>query len=96
MKLVFAPTVRLELLQIGETIEADSPSRAASFIRELEEKAHSIALNPRIYRLRPELAHGIRLATYASYIILFRLSDTDVEILHIVHGARDLKRLFED
>jgi toxin ParE1/3/4 len=96
MQLVFAPAVRLELLQIGETIEADSPSRAASFVRELEEKARSIALNPKIYRLRPDLAHGIRLATYSSYIVLFRLSDTHVEVLHIVHGARDLKRLFED
>lgn len=96
MQLVFAPAVRLELLQIGETIEADSPSRAASFVRELEEKARSIALNPRIYRLRPDVARDIRLATHASYIILFRLSDTSVEILHIVHGARDLKRLFED
>jgi toxin ParE1/3/4 len=96
MQLVFAPAVRLELLQIGEAIEADSPSRAASFIRELEEKARSIALSPKIYRLRPDLAQGIRLATYASYIILFRLSDMHVEILHIVHGARDLKRLFED
>jgi toxin ParE1/3/4 len=96
MQLVFAPAVRLELLQIGETIEADSPSRAASFVFELEEKARSIALNPRIYRLRPDVAQGIRLATYASYIILFRLGDTTVEILHIVHGARDLKRLFED
>ena len=96
MQLIFAPAVRLELLQIGETIEADSPSRAASFVRELEDKAHRIALNPKIYRLRPDVVPGIRLATYASYIILFRLSDMRLEILHIVHGARDLKRLFAE
>ena len=95
MQLIFAPAVRLELLQIGEAIEADSPSRAASFVRELEDKARSIALNPKIYRLRHDVAPGIRLATYASYIILFRLSASKIEILHIVHGARDLKRLFE-
>jgi toxin ParE1/3/4 len=96
MHLTFAPAVRLELLQIGETIEADSPARAATFVRELEEKARNIALNPKIYRVRSDLAPGIRLATYSSYVILFRHSGTNVEILHIVHGARDLRRLFED
>ena len=96
MHLSFAPAVRLELLEIGATIEADSPSRAASFVRELEEKARSIAMNPKIYRLRPDLAPGIRLATYSSYVVLFRIEADRVEILHIVHGARDLKRLFED
>lgn len=51
-------------------------------------------LVPRLQR--PDLAHGIRLATYASHIILFRIETHRVEILHIVHGARDLKRLFEE
>jgi len=92
----FAPVVRLELLEIGETIEAESPERAATFVRELEARARNVALHPRIYRSRPDIAPGIRLVAHGNYVILFRLRNDDVEILHIVHGARDLKRLFEE
>ena len=95
-KLFFAPVVRFELLEIGETIEVESPMRAASFVRELEERARGIALHPKIYRERPEVASGVRLAAHGNYVVLFRLRDDEIEILHIVHGARDLKRLFEE
>jgi toxin ParE1/3/4 len=95
MRLAFAPEVRFELIAIGELIRADSPQRAISFVVELERKAYSIARRPRIYRLRPEIAPDVRLATHGSYVILFRIETDLVRVLHIVHGARDLTQLFE-
>lgn len=95
MRLVFARTVRGELIEIGDAIRSDSPQRAISFVLELEDKAYRIAQQPRLYRVRPDIGPDIRLATHGKYVILFRADDETVEILHIVHGARDLRHLFD-
>ena len=95
MRLIFAPSVRAELIDIGDAIREDNPSRAESFVLELEEKARSITRFPRIYRMRPDIAPDIRLAAHGKYVILFRIAGDEIRVLHIVHGARDLKRLFE-
>ncbi len=40
---------------------------------------------------------GIRRRTYGNYLIFYRVSGTAVEVLHILHGARDVERiLFPD
>ena len=95
-RVIVAPVVRRELIEIGAFIEADSPNRAASFIMELEEKTRSLVHFPRKYRLREDIAPGIRLATHGRYAILFRyrVDDDAVDVLHIVDGTRDLRRLF--
>lgn len=51
---------------------------------------------PSSYPQRPHFGAGIRISLHRSYITLFRIEADRVEILHIVHGARDLKRLFDD
>ena len=95
MRLIFAPAVRGELIDIGDAIRADNPSRAESFVLELEAKAHAIVRFPRVYRLRPDIAPDVRLAAHGKHVILFRIAGDEIRVLHIVHGARDLKRLFE-
>ncbi len=36
------------------------------------------------------------MAVHRAYLILFRVEAERVEIVRVVHGARDLKRIFED
>jgi len=46
------------------------------------------------YPRRPAYGKGIRVAFLSAYVILFHILTDTVEVLHIVHGARDLNRLF--
>lgn len=37
---------------------------------------------------------GLRHTTVENYVVLYRISQPDIEILRVVHGARDLPSLF--
>jgi len=92
---IYSPQAEAELVEIGGYIAQDSERQAEEFVVHLRDKANAIAHAPRIYRLRPDLGPGLRSAAVGDYVILFRTKTDGIEILHIVHGARDLKRLFE-
>lgn len=46
-------------------------------------------------RPAPEWGDGVRIAVHGYYLIVYRVRDEGVQILRIVHGARDLDALFE-
>jgi toxin ParE1/3/4 len=86
---VTAPAER-DLADIGDYIALDNPSRAASFIDEIEARFTEIARRPSLYRLRDDVMAGIRAAPYGRYLIYFRHeSDGEVVFLRVLHGARD-------
>ena len=95
-KVSYSPQAEAELVEIGGYIAQDSERHAEEFVARLRDRAQSIARAPRIYRQREDLGSGLRSAAISDYVILFRIAAEGIEILHIVHGARDLNRLFED
>jgi toxin ParE1/3/4 len=96
MRVIYSAAAQEDLVEIGGYIALDSERQAESFVASLQTKASQIAKAPRIYRARDDLSPGLRSAAFGSYLLLFREVSAGIEILHIVHGARDLKRLFEE
>lgn len=47
-----------------------------------------------IGRPRPDLGEGLRSQPQDSYIIFFRYADDRLEVVTILHGARDIDALF--
>ena len=45
---------------------------------------------------RPQWGEGIRIAIHGKYVIVYRVRDETVQVLRVVHGARDLDALFAD
>jgi len=95
-KVIYAPEAEFELVEIGGYIALDSERNAEAFVAKLREKAAKVALNPRIYRTRDDLLPGLRSAAFGNYLILFRIVEGGIEVARIIHGARDLPRLFEN
>jgi toxin ParE1/3/4 len=62
----------------------------------MEEKFGLLSEFPGLGPSREELGHGVRSFPVGSYVIFYRaLSEGDgIALLRIVHGARDLRRLF--
>ena len=79
---------------IAEFIRRDNPERAESFIGELVEKIETIAERPLSFPARPEIGEHLRSAVHGNYLIIFRLTNDEVIIQRVVHGARDLEGLF--
>jgi toxin ParE1/3/4 len=85
-----------DLVEIGTFIAKDSPANAARFIIAIEEHCHILATHPLIGRARNELLSGIRSISYGYYTILYCVLEDTVEVLRIIHSARDVKRVIEN
>jgi toxin ParE1/3/4 len=88
-----SPQAKSELEAIGDYIAEDSPANAERFIDRLTEKFFALGRNPRIGRARPELRSDLRSFPYGAYLILYRIIDGGVEIVRVVHAARNLDDL---
>lgn len=61
---------------------------------ELLERALALATFPAAYPLLEAFAHrGIRRCAVGKYLILYRIVAPDIEVLHFIHGARDVAAL---
>jgi toxin ParE1/3/4 len=84
-----------DLDTIADYIAQDNPTRAVSFIREIREQILAVGQNPLLYRLRPEIGEGARMAMVGRYVILFRVIGEVARIERVVYGGRDLLALFQ-
>ncbi len=95
MQITVKPEAEQDLRDIGRYIARDNPGGAISYIRVLRQQIAKIADHPRSYPVRDDLGDGLRKAVYGKYLILFVITDNDViEILRVLHGARDLGEVF--
>lgn len=94
-RLRFAPAAHADLLAIGLYIAEDDPTRAESFVTELENKARMAAERPRSFSARDDVSPGLRAVLHGRYLIFFREYDDEVRIVRVLHGARDLKQIFD-
>ncbi|MBT0731150.1 type II toxin-antitoxin system RelE/ParE family toxin [Rosenbergiella nectarea] len=96
MRLGISPQAEQDIEAIGDYIAQDNPVRALSFTEELYQQCLLIAESPVIYRERPELGQSIRSCAYGRYLNVFSVLDTEVRIERLLHGSRDIIRLFTE
>ena len=83
-----------DLEAIGDWIARDSPSRAITFVAELHDACMTLARLPEGCALVPRYeSAGIRRRVYGNYLIFYRVNVSTVEVLHILHGARDYEQI---
>ena len=95
-RLIILPAARADLIEIGDFIAVDNPERAVSFITEIEAKMVAAAKRPGSFPARDALHVGLRSARHGRYLIFFMEAENEVRIVRVLHGARDLPRLFEE
>lgn len=94
MKIIFAREAIEDLVAVGEYIAASNPKGAASVIAELEEKSLDLARTPYAFeRLHHGADREIRRRRSGNYLIFYEIGKDRIEILHILHGARDYERI---
>jgi toxin ParE1/3/4 len=94
---VFAASAYADLVAIARAIALDNPARALSFVAELEDRCLSLGHMPDAFPLVPGWEEqGIRRRLYRSYLIFYRLRAHQVEIIHVLHGARHYEDILGD
>ena len=79
-----------DLDDIADFIAEDSPRRALSFTAGLRRACQELATYPLRF---PKLQHpgnqDIRRCVHGAYSIFYRIREESIEVLRILHGARD-------
>jgi toxin ParE1/3/4 len=94
MKIIYSTAALADLSNVGGWIAQDNPVRAHSFVDELMKACEGLATMP----LRFQLVAGheesaVRRRPYGSYSIFYSGGDNAVEIIRVLHGARDYERI---
>jgi plasmid stabilization system protein ParE len=92
MKLVFTDEAKIDLVEIGRWIARHNPARAPSFVDEIIARCIKLAGIPHAYPLIPR--HGnSSLRRVGQYVVVYRITTDAVEIVHVLHGARDVESI---
>lgn len=90
-----AATEDLEQIFLFVGREQRSPSAAARVIRRIVENADIYASQPFLGPARPELGESIRACYIHRYVIFYRPVSAGIEVLRVIHGSRDVFRVFQ-
>ena len=93
-KLRIGPRASSDLIEIWSYIADDSVANADAFIDKLYETIQAVARQPGSGRHREGLAPGIQSFPFGRYIIFYRAVTGAIEIVRVLHGARDIENIF--
>jgi toxin ParE1/3/4 len=75
--------------------ESGVPEIAQHLIETITERFDTLSTHPRMGRARNDLRRGLRGHPVGNYLIFYRIVGTNVLILRILHGRRDLRALLD-
>lgn len=93
---VFSPRARSDFDEILDHIGKTDPDSALDFVTRLQLMCDRLAQMPEMGRKRDDLLPDIRGFPVERYIIFYRVLGTGVEIVRVLHGARDIESIFSD
>ncbi|MCQ8105891.1 type II toxin-antitoxin system RelE/ParE family toxin [Methylomonas sp. SURF-2] len=83
-----------DLIEIWLYIAQDNPTAADRVLDDIEQRFVMLADNPQMGRYRPDIAPELRYFISGKYLILYRTLNDGVQIVRVIHGARDLPNEF--
>jgi toxin ParE1/3/4 len=94
--IVIRPKAMSDLADIWVYIAEDSPRHADAFAARINRDFRLLARQPNLGRERPELVEGLRSMSIGHYVIFYIPRPRGIEVVRVLHGARDLKSIFEE
>jgi toxin ParE1/3/4 len=93
MKLLVKSPIWDDLREIGLLIAEGNPDAADRFLTAAKESCEFLRRHPRVGRLRSFSVPGVRswlIPDFQNYLIFYVPTTAEVQILAVLHGARDL------
>ena len=84
----------LDVYRIARYIARDNPAAVLRLIDAIDEALMLLASSPEIGKIREDLAPSVRMFPVGKYLIFYRPIPEGIEVVRVLHGARDLRRLF--
>lgn len=93
-KILRKPQAEADLVEIWVYIAEDNLIAADSLLDLIDEKLKTLADTPLMGRARDEILSGILSFAVGNYVIFYRPTDGGIEVVRVLHGARDLETIF--
>ena len=91
---VLTPAAEGDLLKIIEYLDGDNPNAVLKVVDALDEAMQRLAENPGIGHVRTDLTDAdVRFWSVFKYLVIYRPETKPLEIVRVLHGSRDVKRL---
>jgi|SRR5580698_3104991 toxin ParE1/3/4 len=90
------PRALTDLAEIWDYIAADNVSAADAIADLIGDKVQALSRQPGMGRARPDLANELRSLTAGRYVIFYLPLSNGVDIVRVLHGARDIETIFQD
>ena len=91
MKIVWTDPAVKDLRELHAYIARDSEMYASGFVERIISAAERVAEHPKVGRVVPENNdEDVREILYQHYRIIYRIESDYIEVLTVIHGARDL------
>ena len=94
MRLRLSRQAESDLISIGSWLSERNPRAAGELLEALRQRMMFLKDNPMAGRARDDIAKGVRGHVIAPYLILYRFDETELFVVRVVDGRRDLNSLF--
>ena len=94
IRVQYTTHAREDILDIASYIAHDNEEAAQRLIGKILRACDRIGATPQAGRLREELAPNLRSFPLEKYLVFYRIVPGGIEVLRVLHGARDLPSLF--
>lgn len=95
MRYVLSLRARRDIDEIWDFIARDNPDAATRFTARLGENLGLLTRAPLMGRSAESLGQGFRRLAVGNYLVLYRTTEDHIEILRVLHGARDIESLLD-
>jgi toxin ParE1/3/4 len=85
---------KADVREIWQYIAERNPPAARRLVARLQQTFSLLASNPLLGQSRDDLQSGLRCFAAGNYAVFYRPLGKGVEIVRVVHGARDITGLF--
>ena len=94
MKIVWTAPAVEDLRDLHSYITRHSEMYASGFVERIILATERLVDHPRVGRVVPEAnEENVRELLYQKYRIIYRVKEDSIEMLAVIHGARDLEKL---
>jgi toxin ParE1/3/4 len=89
------PQAAADIFEIWDYIAEDSVAAADRWVEGLDETFTLWATQPMMGRARAELGAGIRSFVHGKYVVFFSPLPDGIDVVRVLHGARDIDEVFD-
>jgi toxin ParE1/3/4 len=93
MRISIGRVAKRDVTRIVAWVAERNPRAARAMLQRIDARIAELVVFPDLGRRRDDLAPGLRMVPVEPYLIFYRVVSEEVQIVRVLHGARDLPRI---